>query len=258
MALIHCRFFSHVLTMDTSMTVLLPNPSQHPAEPEAEKHPVLYLLHGYTDDDSAWTRKSSIERYAADAGIAVVMPNVHKSFYTDMAYGDKYWTFLSEEVPHVARSLFPISAAREDNFAAGLSMGGYGAFKWALRKPEQFAAAASLSGALDMAEHHVRRSGTPMERDLYHIYGDQGVAGTEDDLLRLVARGPAAGVPQTKLYQCCGTEDFLYEDNLRFRDACRSAGFDLTYQEGPGEHVWNYWDEHIQNVLKWLPIRKRT
>ncbi|GMA60977.1 hypothetical protein GCM10025859_14170 [Alicyclobacillus fastidiosus] len=74
------------------------------------------------------------------------MPQVHRSAYTDMAYGNRYWTFLSEELPEVARSFFHLSDAREDNFVAGLSMGGYGALKWALRKPEQFVAAASLSG----------------------------------------------------------------------------------------------------------------
>ena len=84
--------------------------------------------------------------------LAVVMPAVHLSFYTDMAYGGKYWQFISEEVPAVVRDMFPLSSEREDNFVAGLSMGGYGAFKLALTYPERYAAAASLSGAVDISE----------------------------------------------------------------------------------------------------------
>jgi len=55
-----------------------------------------------------------------------------------------------------------------------------------------------------------------------------------------------------RLYQCCGTEDFLYADNVRFRDVVRKLPLDLTYEEGPGEHAWAYWDKMIQNVLKWM------
>ena len=145
MALIQCKFYSEVLKLSTSMTVILPRntrPNRHGrARGEGgDKHQTLYLLHGYTDDDSIWTRRTSIERYVAPLGLAVVMPNVHKSFYTDMKHGDKYWTFLTEELPMLARSFFPLSAKREDNFVAGLSMGGYGAFKWAARCPEQISA----------------------------------------------------------------------------------------------------------------------
>lgn len=93
------------------------------------KHPTLYLLHGLSDDHTIWLRRTSIERYVASMGLAVVMPAVHRSFYTDMDKGYRYWTFISEELPALARSFFPLSDKREDNFAAGLSMGGYGAFK---------------------------------------------------------------------------------------------------------------------------------
>lgn len=140
MALIECRFFSEVLGLSTSMTVILPQQTATQIGMEgrvrAERHPVLYLLHGLSDDDSIWLRRTSIERYVAQMGIAVVMPQVHRSFYTDMEYGGKYWTFISEELPALARSFFPLSHEREDNFVAGLSMGGYGAFKLALRRPD--------------------------------------------------------------------------------------------------------------------------
>ncbi|MCL6637716.1 MAG: esterase family protein [Alicyclobacillus sp.] len=248
MAPIHCYFFSEVLGLSTSMTVILPQQTSRQIGMQSaavrDKHPTLYLLHGLSDDDTIWLRRTSIERYVAPLGLAVVMPQVHRSFYTDMVYGGQYWTLVSEELPAIARSFFPLSDAREDNFVAGLSMGGYGAFKLALRHPQRFAAAASLSGALNIGNPDFSLP------DARFIFGDKPVAGTDNDLLWLLQNlGPSSG-PMPKLYQCCGTEDFLYEGNLAFRDACRKANYPShVYEEGPGSHTWSYWDEHIQNAL---------
>jgi putative tributyrin esterase len=121
-------------------------------------------------------------------------------------------------------------------------MGGYGAVKWALRRPGRFAAAASLSGALDMGR---RSTGEPMLR---RVFGDDPIAGTDNDLLWLL--GQAASVP--RLYFCCGTEDHLYSDNLTFVDACRSLGIAAATDFGPGRHDWAYWDAKIQDVLAWM------
>ena len=149
MAMIRCNYFSETLGLSTSMTVIVPQATKGQIGMKGvatrERHPVLWLLHGGSDDDTIWMRRTSIERYVSELGLAVVMPQVQLSFYTDMAYGGKYGTFLMEELPQIARSLFPLSDAREENYVAGLSMGGYGAFKWALSKPDMFAAAAGLS-----------------------------------------------------------------------------------------------------------------
>lgn len=257
MALIECRFYSEALGLSTSMTVILPQntTSQIGMENKAgsHRHPTLYLLHGLSDDDSIWLRRTSIERYVASLGIAVVMPQVHRSFYTDMEYGGKYWTFISEELPALARSFFPLSAEREDNFVAGLSMGGYGAFKLGLRKPEMFAAAASLSGVLDVAERMTAET-FPLESKL--VFGDGPIAGTDNDLLWLLKELDASPGPKPLLYQCCGTEDFLYDNNQNFLKAVQETSLDLTYTEEPGGHDWGYWDQKIQDVLKWLPLRQ--
>lgn len=257
MALMQCHFYSETLGLSTTMTVILPQNTTTQIGMDnkagAHRHPTLYLLHGLSDDDSIWLRRTSIERYVASMGIAVVMPQVHRSFYTDMEYGGKYWSFISEELPALARSFFPLSDAREDNFVAGLSMGGYGAFKLALRKPEMFAAAASLSGALNIAGRFMKDD---IAQDARLIFGDKPITGSDNDLLHLLKELNNAGGPKPKLYQCCGTEDFLYEDNLQFLDACRQTTLDLTYTEGPGAHDWGYWDARIQDVLKWLPLRE--
>lgn len=261
MALMQCHFFSEVLGLSTTMTVILPQQTTTQIGLKGEsfegKHQTLFLLHGLSDDDSIWLRRTSIERYAAPYGLAVVMPQVHRSFYTDMQHGGRYWTFISEELPAIARSFFPLSEKREDNFVAGLSMGGYGAFKLALRKPEMFAAAASLSGALDMAGHSLEHRDPNLKRMFQEIYGeDLKIAGTDNDLVWLLEQAERSDKPKPKLYQCCGTEDFLYEDNLRFTEACRKTSFELTDIYDKGEHEWGYWDRHIQRVLEWLPLRK--
>jgi len=258
-ALIECRFFSEALGLSTSMTVILPQQTSAQIGlnnvATATKHPTLWLLHGMSDDDSIWLRRTSIERYVAPLGLAVVMPQVHRSNYADMVSGLKYWTFISEELPKLARSFFPLSAAREDNFVAGLSMGGYGAFKWALSKPDQFAAAASLSGALDRARQ-ARELKKEHSRDFTLAFGEDWDPVSGNDLFWLLDQCQKSAGPKPKLFQCCGTEDFLYEDNQSFRKAAKRASLDYTYEEGPGSHEWGYWDAKIQDVLRWLPLKQ--
>ena len=254
MALIRCDFFSEVLGLSTSMTVLLPQggAGQIGMAGRAREGgaPVLYLLHGLSDDDTTWTRRTSLERYVAPLGLAVVMPQVHRSFYADEVRGGRYWTFLSEELPHLVAGFFAVSQAREDTFVAGLSMGGYGALKWALRQPERFAAAASLSGALDAASLAARRPD-----DLRRVLGDDLAVPAEDDVLRLVSAAGAAGADLPALSVCCGTEDPLLEDNRAFVRAAEGAGVPVRTDFGPGEHDWAYWDARIQDVLARLPLR---
>ncbi len=258
MALIHCDFFSHILNLSCSMNVILPQPGPAAAGQLAgearRRYPVLYLLHGLSDDHTTWQRRTSIERYVEGLNLAVVMPAVHRSYYADMASGYRYWTFVSEELPRIARSLFPLSDKRSENFVAGLSMGGYGAFKLALSHPERFAAAASLSGALDQ-EANTHSGDRAWRKELQGIYGDlRKVPGSANDLFALADRLAASGAAQPRLYQWCGTEDFLYQDNLRFRDHAYELGLDLLYEESPGEHVWSAWDAQIQRVLEWLAL----
>jgi S-formylglutathione hydrolase FrmB len=135
-------------------------------------------------------------------------------------------------------------------------MGGYGAFKLALRCPEKFAAAASLSGALDMAGQ-AKAAEKEWRTELERVFGDLGaLAGNDNDLLHLAAKIARSTGPRPALYQWCGTGDFLYQDNLRFRDHARRVGLALTYEEGPGTHEWSYWDRQIQRVLEWLPLKR--
>lgn len=257
MILNEVNFFSETLGLLSSMYVLLPRRTL--AEMKTKRTPkyrALYLLHGHSDDHTAWQRYTSIERYAEDLNLAVVMPAVHLSFYNDMAHGGKYWQFISEEVPAFVRDIFPLSSKREDNYVAGLSMGGYGAFKMVLTHPERFVAAASLSGAVDLSEVVSVKKEDPENKawleEMRTVFGDLSkVPGSKHDLFTLAKR-VSKGSVKPRLYQCCGTEDDLYPQNVRFRDAARKLPLDLTYEEGPGEHNWAYWDKMIQNVLAWM------
>lgn len=258
MAHLRIDFFSDSLSLSTSMTVLLPQRTTTQIGMSGTAAdgppPVLYLLHGLSDDDTIWLRRTSIERYVAPLGLAVVMPQVHRSFYADQHYGGRYWTFLSEELPALVSSWFRVSDRREDTFVAGLSMGGYGALKWALRQPHRFAAGASLSGALDVAALRTDRVRPEDPRMFERVYGEKSPAGGDDDLLALVARADPAALPA--LYVSCGEQDELLTGNRRFLEACGAASVPVTTSFGPGEHDWAYWDGTIQDVLAWLPLSR--
>jgi S-formylglutathione hydrolase FrmB len=252
MALVRCDFFSEVLEVGTSMTVLLPQASEDQigistSSTTRGDFPLLYLLHGLSDDSTAWLRYTSIERYAAPLGLAVVMPQVQRSFYADEVHGERFFTFLSDELPEVVQRFFRVSREREDTFVAGLSMGGYGALKWALHRPGQFAAAASLSGALDLEAINQDEWRKPLMQRVF-----DGRVGPRDDLFTLLADADVESLPS--LYVGCGTEDHLYEHNVRFVDAATAAGVDVQVDFRAGEHEWGVWDAAIRDVLAWLPL----
>ncbi len=257
MAFLTCHFFAESLGMCTSMNVLLPEPAGGQIGMGGAKTdrppPVLYLLHGLSDDHTIWMRRTSIERYCAELGLAVVMPNVHRSFYRDMAYGYPYWTFLHEELPRRVASFFCVSDRREDTFVAGLSMGGYGAFRWALNEPGRFAAAASLSGALDIRTR-LHESDSADDLESISWFGDPPALQDGDDLFEQVEQRAAAGEALPALYVACGTEDFLYDENTRFKECLEAHDVPFVWDTGDGAHDWAYWDDAIQRVLKWLPL----
>lgn len=282
MAVLDVHFYSDALRVSTAMTVILaqrprteigvagpPNPDGSAGVGvESREPPLLYLLHGLSDDESIWLRRTSIDRYAALSGMAVVMPRAERSFYQDEVHGSAYWTFLHEELPEVVHSFFHLSRRREDTFVAGLSMGGYGAMRWALAEPWRFAAAASLSGALDLgARAGALGAGVPMQgggpdagspfldfapdvRD--RAFGGHFEPGGDNDLFAQLGQVQVEDLPA--LWVSCGRQDTLLAHSEHFVDAVRAAGASPHVEYPDGVHSWNLWDAQIHRVIDWLPL----
>ena len=256
---IRMDFSSVSLRMATSAVVLMPHDNSEDIGtaagrgPSAEGAPVLYLLHGLSDDCTAWERRTSLERYVAGTGMAVVMPEVRRSFYADEVYGEAYWTFIAHELPELIARTFHISTRRKDTFVAGLSMGGFGAMKLALTYPERFAAAGSFSGALDMRERQfLDRHGTLEAR----VWGETNAGASRrhlpagDDLLGLIDASTARELPD--LWIGCGRDDELLGHTQRFVAAARAHGITHTAVLSEGGHTWDVWDDYLERFLTWL------
>ena len=256
MAFLQVNFFSSVLGMCTAMNVILPQTTGtrgligvDTADVDVT-YPVLYLLHGMSDDHTIWSRRTSIERYADERGIAVVMPTTELGWYTNMKHGRRWRTYIGEELPAICHDFFPrISQKREDTYIAGLSMGGYGAYALAMTYPEQYSAAAGLSGAY--MPLRFGRDTEPFWQDIFGTMSD--FTGSENDLVATSSRLVREGGPLPRLYMWCGTEDGLYSQNLAMRDHLNAIGWeDFTFEESAGNHNWKCWDEKIQTVLAWI------
>ena len=150
MALIHIDHLPETIKTNTPLNLIVPDPVRMNGIPVRDRK-ILYLLHGLSDDASAWQRFSAIETYAAQYGLVVVMPSGGRSFYTDQPNGQKYFSYIVEELPRYLEDVFGIIPKRENTLIAGLSMGGYGAFKAAFFHPERYYAAASFSGTLSLS-----------------------------------------------------------------------------------------------------------
>ena len=248
MALLHLVYFSDVLGVQTPVDVILPEGKQGigvEASGEAELPKVLYLLHGYSDDQTIWQRRTSVERYAAGHNLAIVMPGVNHSFYCNELYGERYWDYVSDELPRMMHRFFRLSDKPEDTFVAGLSMGGYGAMKLALNFPERFGAAASFSGAVDIASASRRHT-----QNWKRISGGKSVRGTENDLLHMLKVNSEAE-RKPRLYVSCGTADFLYGQHQKFIPLLKKNGWDVTHYEEPDAvHEWGFWDREIRKFIE--------
>ena len=250
MALFHVTFRSKCLNHDTSINVVIPEAC------DQEKIPVLWLLHGMHGDHTGWCRKTSIERYANDYKIAVVCPDGENSYYTNMVYGKRYFDYVSDELVKFVRKTFRFSDKREDNFICGLSMGGYGALHTALMRPDQYSAAASLSGVVDIV---ARLQVCAWTHEARMVWGDdfkESVKNCDADIMWL-AENFSKDAPKPRIFSCCGTEDTLYANNITFRDFMQKTDFDYTYAEGSGAHTWSFWDKWVKKAIEgMLEVRK--
>ncbi len=257
-------FFSDVLGQDMTVDYILPDTRRRrrkwaDCDWEEKKLPAIWVLHGNGDSHNAWIRKSNIELYARQFDVAVFMPACTRECYTDSKRGLNYFTYVADELPMVMRKYFPISDKREDNFVMGNSMGGYGALKCALTYPERYAAAASFSGAASFGKQlrgDIDGRVAGMLDTLLQVFGSaEEYENSENDLYELIRRlEKKESGSSLRIYQCCGTEDFLYKSNAELRDYLQEhvAADNYRYSEGPGGHDWFYWNPEIENVFSFF------
>ena len=246
MALLHCELDSKSVRMPTSVMVILPQDVISASQPPK----VLYLLHGCSHNYSVWSRYTSLERYCLPYNLAVIMPEVNLSFYTDMAYGPEYFTYITEELPGLCESMFHISISSEDRYIAGISMGGYGCLKAALSHPECYAGCAAISAVTNI---HTKVKSTPdsapKKQDFRAIFGENLLISDQDDLYTLALQAKVSGKPLPDFHLFCGIEDHFYQENLEFYDFLKKQEFSISFDGWTGTHDWDFWDQAIFKVI---------
>ncbi len=243
MIFLDMNFRSSALSSNAQVSVLLPE--------NQNSFQTLWLLHGLHGDHTSWMRYTSIERYAAAHGIAVVMPNAQNSWYADTAYGAGYFTFITAELPELLEKKFHgFCACREKNLIGGLSMGGYGAMKAALTYPENYCACISLSGSLDITRKN-RPYSLPMWQGNFgfSLKNATELEGSDQDLFMLAERMASKEITPPRFYMWCGTEDSLIAANDAFSTHLKNLGIAHEYKTSPGDHSWKHWDEKIREGL---------
>ena len=245
MAVNQMHFYSEALGMYTTVNVILPLPRRMPQSQRPMR--VLTLLHGMGDDYSAWLHRTNIENYALRAGLAVVMPDGNLSCWENMEHGGRYRDYILDELPRVMHACLPLSSAREDNFIAGCSMGGFGALKLGLAAPEKWSAIGCFS-----AGHREYRPDSPRNQAmLRNVYGsrlDEFEQQIERDALR-------ADKPPLQIWHGCGDEDILRENAERTRAFLQDApGIAYHFEILPGKHNWLLWDGMVERFIRSLNL----
>ena len=235
------------LNMDTKVTVLLPEDRRETKDLKGRKYPVLYILHGYKEDCSAWLSLSNIFLLCRDLDLIVVMPSANNSCYNNSKYGQNYYDWISEELPLKLKNYFPVSDKREETFIMGESMGGYGTLRIALSKPERYGKAVCLSGA-NMAKMDI-----DIEEGELFIGTKEEALNSDANIENLVDRIQKNGLECPELRFYCGIEDFIYEPCRQIADYIEERFPDKVKQEyWHGEHNFFFWNEANYKALKFF------
>lgn len=237
-----CRMSFYSLSLDEhkQMNVIVP-PGRGP-------YPVLYVLHGLSDDHDTWIVRTRIERYVDGRRLMVVFPNAGRSFYVNdpRPGGHRYEDHIIQDVIGQVDRTFPTIRSRRSRAVAGQSMGGYGAMMLAMRHAEKFSAAVSHSGAFRFGNAQAVASG---HADI-NALSAASPRGKYD--LFALARNMKKSRRKLALRIDCGADDFLIESNRRFHAHLGKLGIAHEYAEHPGEHNWDYWEEHIGETIRFV------
>lgn len=269
MSVLTMNFESEYLKSNHEISVILPNkPRDIPAKAYYEsgtKYKVLWLLHGTYGDHTDWLRRTNIELYACEKDLIVVMPSALNSNYSNwdksmMGFG--MYDYLTEELMPLIYNWFPASDKREDNFIAGLSMGGRGAIKYAVNHPRKFAAAAILSAApvdfKQLTEEDLNKDDIFARRlrgMVDNAGGLEAFIHSNENVWDIMTSLAGTRVLPRLLF-ACGTDDHMIMDNLNlFRAHADKVGIEAEYWtlEGYG-HEWRFWDLAIQQALEFFGL----
>lgn len=253
MAFFNIEYHSKALGMERRVNVIYPDSFEvSPEEVDDTDIPVLYLLHGMGGNENSWQKRTAIERLVKKINLIVVMPSTDLGWYTNTTYAMAYFDAIAKELPQVMQRFFPnMTKKREKTFIAGLSMGGYGAYKIALAT-DQFGYAASFSGALSFQSQENAKDVEPEDMTYWTgIFGDLEGDKAKENLLTELAK---VSDKKTQFYAWCGYEDFLYEANEQGVKDLRALGLTIDYRNDHGKHEWYYWEKQLDFFLEWLPL----
>jgi S-formylglutathione hydrolase FrmB len=216
--------------------------------------PVLYLLHGLFGRFDNWLTNTLLLDYAARHSFAVVCPEGGDNWYADSPHLENHFyesCFTDELLPAIEEK-FNFGERQAKRAIAGLSMGGYGAFKFAFRRPAKFCLAASMSGAFHASE--IFAGGelwTELQPSIHKIFGGNTLLRAENDLFRIVENYPAAKFAELPfLYFDCGRKDSFLPVNIRLAQTFRRRGIAHQFKTFSGRHNWNYWNARLENILQ--------
>lgn len=258
MATMHISYYSKCMRREVTFTALIPAERlEQSSSGHSMKLKSLYLLHGYAGSHNDWLQFSRIRELADKYNLAVFMPSGENHFYLDDEdKEERHGEFVGSELVDFTRKLFPLSRERTDTFIGGFSMGGFGAIRNGLKYTDNFGGIIGLSSALILhgiagitPDFHNGIAGYPYYR---RVFGDlNSLLGSERDPEALVQMLKAANGALPQIYLACGTEDFLVNENRRFRDFLIAQEVAHTYKESPGVHDWNFWNTYIADALEW-------
>lgn len=265
MAFVQMNLLSQSLMRTVPVNVIIPADKMvFPGMPVREDKPykTLYLLHGIFGNYTDWVNGTRIQRYAEENDLAVVMPSGDNAFYLDQPEAmNNYGEFIGRELVELTRKIFPLSHKREDTYIGGLSMGGYGAIRNGLKYHDTFGAITALSSALivDGLNDRTYDTPNPIESRGYAeaVFGNLSEVLTSDKNPKyLVEQLKKENAKFPAIYMACGQDDFLLGANKDFVKFLQDNGVEVTFEVGPGNHEWDFWDAYIKKAMDWLPLER--
>ena len=273
MSILTYNFESEYLKNNQAVTVILPDKPrrQTPAQfyRNGRKYKVLWLLHGTYGDHTDWVRKTNIEMYATERNLVVVMPSALNSNYSNwpgFMMGYDMYSYFTEELMPLVYGWLPVSDKREDNFIAGLSMGGRGTIKFAVNHPEKFAAAAVLSAApVDLDKmtpgnpNGILNSTSPRNLASFaNAGGLEAFKNSEENVWDIIDRLAPTGTLPRLMFACGTNDELIYQNFLAFREHCKEIGLEAHWFIKEGyRHEWRFWDLAIQEALDFFGLTER-